>query len=309
MHRRRAVIGGLAALAVAALVAAASWYDRPPATASAWLAEAGLEPRFATIGSQRVRFVRAGAGSAVVLIHGFGSSIYTWKDVIPALAARHDVTALDLPGFGRSDQPDDLAFGDLPRAVLGLMQALGVERAALVGNSLGGAVAAVAASSHPERVAGLVLVDAAGFQASPSDQPGMVRLATSWAAPLVGRLPGKRLLVEASLRQVFFDPRLVTPERVEEYLAPLRRPQALRAMRSLGKSFAAGPMLAPALAGIEAPTLVLWGDADRWIPLAHADRFVAAIPGAKKRVIPACGHMPQEERPAELARLLLEFLG
>ena len=63
-----------------------------------------------------------------------------------------------------------------------------------------------------------------------------------------------------------------------------------------------------ALPRIQAPTLVLWGDDDRWIPIAHADRFVAAIPGARKVVIPACGHVPQEEKPEEVARLLLEFL-
>ena len=245
----------------------------------------------------------------MVLLHGFGSSLYTWKDVIPALAASHDVVALDLPGFGESDQPKDLSFEDLPRAVLGLMDRLGIMRAALVGNSMGGATAVVVAAEKPERVAALVLIDAAGFNLGPSERPGMVSVAMSRAGSLLARLPGKRLVVEASLRQVFHDPVHVTPERLSEYLAAARRPGTFPAIRSLGASLAdRTAVVSQALPRIGAPTLVLWGDDDRWITIAHADRFVAAIPGARKVVIPACGHVPQEEKPEEVARLLLAFL-
>jgi pimeloyl-ACP methyl ester carboxylesterase len=299
-----------AALAVVlASGAGLALYDRPPVAPGSWLAAAGLEPRAARVGSRTVRFVRAGAGPAVVLVHGFGSSLCTWKDVLPALAARHDVVALDLPGFGGSERPADLAFADLPRAVVGLMDALGIERAALVGNSMGGAAAALVAAADAGRVSRLVLVDAAGFNLEPRARPGMVRLASSWAAPVLQVLPGKRIVVEAALRQVFHDDALVTRERVAEYLAPAQRPGSFAALRSLGRSLgSSASQLAEALAAIRAPTLVVWGAEDRWIPLADADRFVAAIAGARKVVIPACGHVPQEEKPAEVARLLLEFL-
>ena len=102
---------------VGALAGALAVYDRPPVAPGAWLAAAGLEARYETVDGHRAplrpRGVRA---RAVVLVHGFASSLYTWKDVIPALAASHDVVALDLPGFGESDQPADLSFEDLPRA-------------------------------------------------------------------------------------------------------------------------------------------------------------------------------------------------
>jgi pimeloyl-ACP methyl ester carboxylesterase len=304
---RRTLVVGLLLVAVA--LGAAARYDRPPVTPGSWLSAAGLPARYETVASQRVRLVRTGTGSAVVLIHGFGSSIYTWKDVIPALAARHDVIALDLPGFGESDRPADLSLEDLPRAVIGLMDRLGIERAALVGNSMGGATAAIVAATVPQRVSRLVLLDAAGFNMEPEARPLVVRLTTSWAAPVLGLLPGKRLLVERSLRQVFHDDALVTEERVSEYLAPARRPGTFVAMRSLGASIGDRPSrVANALGDITAPTLVVWGGDDRWIPLAHADRFVAGIAGARKLVIPACGHMPQEEKPGEVARLVLDFL-
>jgi pimeloyl-ACP methyl ester carboxylesterase len=131
----------------------------------------------------------------------------------------------------------------------------------------------------------------------------------SRAGSLLACLPGKRLVVEASLRQVFHDASRVTPERVSEYLAAVRRPGTFPALRSLGASLGARPgAVARALSRIQARTLVLWGGDDRWIPLADASRFVAAIPGSRKLVIPDCGHVPQEEKPDEVARLLLEFL-
>lgn len=305
--------GGRALAAASLLLVAAAGglaiHDRPPVPPGAWLGAAGLEARQADVGSRRVRYVRRGAGPAVVLVHGFGSSLYTWKDVIPTLAGRHDVVALDLPGFGESDRPADLSLDDLPRAILGLLDTLGIERAAIVGNSMGGAAAVLAAAAQPARVGRLVLIDAAGFHLAPRERPAAFRLATSRAAPLLQALPGKRLIVEWSLRQVLHDDSLVTAERVAEYLAPAQRPGTYAALRSLGASLGDGPgRLAGTLGAIAAPTLVIWGADDRWIPPADADRFVAAIPGSRKVVIPACGHVPQEEKPAEVARLIAEFL-
>jgi pimeloyl-ACP methyl ester carboxylesterase len=294
---------------LAALAFALAVYDRPPVAPGAWLAASGLEARYEIVDGHRLRYVRAGSGPAVVLVHGFASSLYTWKDVIPALAAGHDVVALDLPGFGQSDQPADLSFEDFPRAVLGLMDLLGIGKATLVGNSMGGATAAVVAAERPERVEALVLIDAAGFNLGPSERPRMVGFAMSRAGSLLAWLPGKRLVVEASLRQVFHDAAHVTPERLSEYLAAARRPGTVPAIRSLGASSAGRPaIVAQSLPRIRARSLVLWGDDDRWIPIAHADRFVAAIPGARKAVIAGCGHVPQEERPKEVARLLVDFL-
>jgi pimeloyl-ACP methyl ester carboxylesterase len=174
---------------------------------------------------------------------------------------------------------------------------------------MGGAAVALVAAEQPERVAALVLVDPAGFNLGASERPGMVSVAMSPAGSFLARLPGKRLVVEASLLQVFHDDSRVTPERVSEYLAAAARPGTFPAIRSLGASPRdRATLVAEALPRIQAATLVLWGDDDRWIPIAHADRFVAVIPGARKVVIPSCGHVPQEEKPEEVSRLLLDFL-
>jgi pimeloyl-ACP methyl ester carboxylesterase len=137
----------------------------------------------------------------------------------------------------------------------------------------------------------------------------MVAALTSPLGSALSWLPGKRLVVEMALRQVFADDSHLTDERVSAYLAPVLRPGAFPAIRSLGASLRSHEnAVRDALPSIQAPTLVVWGREDRWIPLAHADLFVAAIPGAKRAVIHGCGHVPQEEVPEELLRLVRGLL-
>ena len=307
MKRRTAVLAGSAA---ALVVAALFWPEHPAGPTGAWLSADGLVPRYESIDGLRVRYVRAGAGPPVLLIHGLGSSIYTWKDVLPALSREHDVVALDLPGFGGSEIPPGLSAAIYPRTVTGLLDCLGVARASLVGNSLGGAVAVLVAAMHPARVDRLVLLDAAGFHLAPADRPWLLRLLGSDAGGVLARLPRKRLFVTLALRQVFDDDRKVTSERVEEYLAPVERPGAVDALRSLlaPRGIAALASFEDVAKRVRAPTLVVWGRDDAWLPLGDAERFVAAIPGARSVVLDACGHMPQEEFPAEVSRLVSGFL-
>lgn len=301
----------LAAAALLVAVVAAPWLlrERPSGVAGRWLREAALEPRFETVGGLRLRYVRRGQGPPLLLLHGIASSLYSWSEVLPALAADHDVVALDLPGFGGSDAPPDLGFEALPGAVLGLIDRLGLERVSLCGNSLGGAVAVAVAARDPERVAKLVLIDSAGFNLAQQDRPPLLRRLAALPAPLLEALPVRRALTRLALRQVFFDPRRVTDERVEEYVTPMLRPGAVGAflslLRSAGTDAAA---FASELGRVRAPALILWGAEDRWIPVSQADRFVAGLPGSRLVVLKGCGHLPQEERPAETVALVHSFL-
>lgn len=299
----------LAAPALALLVFALV-PEAPPAATGGWIAAQGLAARFETVEGLRVRYVRAGSGPPVVLIHGLSSSIYTWREVLPALAQAHDVVALDLPGFGGSDQPPDLTADAYLPVVVELMDRLGISRASLVGHSLGGAVSVLVAARHPERVHRLVLIDAAGYNLAPSDRPWLVRLSQA-LGPLLDPFPIRRLMVRTGLRQNFHDDALVTDSRVEEYVAPLLRPGALRSVRSMLSSRGSGAFGAfPAVVGeVRAATLIVWGRQDEWIPVDHAGRFAAAIPGSRVSILEGCGHLPQEEKPAVVAPLLLEFLG
>jgi pimeloyl-ACP methyl ester carboxylesterase len=305
----RRLVGTLVALPLLLGLGLVLWPERPPGPTGAWMSAAGVTPRVETVEGMRVRYVRAGSGPAVVLIHGLASSVVTWRDVLPVLARDHDVVAVDLPGFGASDQPADLSPDCYPAIVTALMDRLGIARASLVGNSLGGAVAVWVAARAPTRVDRLVLLDAAGYNLAPRDRPLLLRLAGSPLGALTDHLPIRRPMVRIGLRQVFYDDSLVTDERVEEYAAPLFRPGAAAAIRSLLNSLGHEGVAFPGvIAQVKAPTLIVWGREDAWIPVRDADRFAATIPGSRTVVLEACGHMPQEERPAEVLRLLSEFL-
>ncbi len=272
------------------------------------MAASRTAPRFETVDGVRLRYVRSGAGPAVMLLHGLASSIVTWRDVMPDLARDHDVVAVDLPGFGGSEVRVGLPPSAYPGLVAGLMDRLGIARASLVGNSLGGGVAVVMAARHPERVDRLVLIDSVGYNPASADRPWLLRVAGHEpVARLVETLPLRRPLVTLALRQVFHDDRLVTRERIDEYVAPLLRPGAVAAAQAL---LASGDDLGlPGLvASVRVPTLVVWGSEDTWVPVQHAERFLADIPGSRKAVIEGCGHLPQEERPHEVLRLLDKFL-
>ncbi len=271
--------------------------------------EQGLTAQTARIAGVDIRYVRTGQGPPVFLVHGFASSLYSWKDVIPELARAHEVVALDLPAFGGSGMPLDFSAASFVGVVPGLMNQLGFERADLVGHSLGGAITTVLAAQQPQRVRRLVLVSAAAYAMEHKDRPWLVRVAGS-AGGIAEHVPFRRSLVRAGLRQVFFDDRHVTDERVEEYLAPLARPGALGALQSLlgARGVWESGRIPDLVSRVKAPTLIVWGREDAWIPVAHADRYEAAIPGSRKVVLERCGHVPQEELPAETARLVADFL-
>ena len=212
-----------------------------------------------------------GEGSPIVLVHGFGSSAYTWRHVIPDLAARHRVAAIDLPGYGASQLPDEPSVELLIEAVVTALQWMG-SPALLVGSSLGGGIAALVASRRPELVGRLVLVDATGYRLDSARRPPPVRLAASRAVTLAAHLPLRRIATWWTLRQVFADPGLVTAEMVDEYAAPFFRSGAIECQRRLLGSEAPDdvPRL---LRAIRCPVLVVWGREDRWIPLRDADRL------------------------------------
>jgi pimeloyl-ACP methyl ester carboxylesterase len=296
----------LALLALAVALGAWVLWPRPVGPTGAWMARAGVTPRYVDAAGWRVRYVRQGQGPPLVLLHGFASSIYTWSEVLPELAREHDVVALDFPGHGGSEVRPDLTAEDWVRVAGALVDGLGLGRFDLVGHSLGGAVACVTAAQRPAEVRRLALIDAAGFNLAPGDRPAILRALAAVPPGTMDVLPLRRPAIALGLRQVFHDDTRLTPERVDEYVAPLLRPGASAAVRSLLASRDA--LGVPALVGgIRTPTLVLWGRHDRWIDVSQADRFVAAIPGSRRIVFEDCGHMPHEERPAQVAKLLREF--
>ena len=267
-----------------------------------------------------VNVLCAGQGpGTVVLLHGFGDNLGTWRHVLPLLARRHRVVALDLPGFGASGPipPGTLLDGQVD-AVTGVLDALDEpEPVALVGNSMGGAAALRFALSHPERTGRVVAVAPAGLgQGVPV-----------WWRMMSGQLLSLRLLmmglemvptavVEAVARQIYLhlvvhDPARIDAEALERLGARYRTRRDIEDLYRHGRLLVAELMSGALLDELEqlaAPLLVVWGRQDRLIPVTHGRLLTETVPGARLRILDRCGHCPQVERPDLLVPLLLSFL-
>lgn len=251
-----------------------------------------------------------GPGQDVFLLHGFASSTYTWEKVAPILQAHgYHVWALDMKGFGWSDKPEDGDYSPLKlmAEVNAWMEKVGLGKVVFVGNSLGGAIAWNMALAHPDKVKKLVLIDAGGLM---QEMPVPVRLAGLPGAGAVARLFFGRWVIEDTFKQVYFDPSAITAKQIDAYYNRLRTENALGALTSVGRSVStiSTEEYALRIPEIQVATLIIWGRDDAWIPLEDGFKFKDALPNATLEVIPFCGHIPQEEKPEETARLILEFL-
>ncbi len=261
---------------------------------------------FARVHGVRVRYVDRGTGPAVVLVHGFASSLDAWKDLMPVLEAKgFRVIALDLKGFGWTDRPQgDYSPVAQARLVFGLLDQRGVRRAAVVAHSWGSSVALAAALQHPERITRLALYDAwvyeeqlpTFFHWARADGLGEMMFALWYK-----ERPGDKMA------QAFYDPSLITEAFVEQVEAALDRPgtvaAALAAVR--GQRYAE---VQRRYHTIKQPTLLLWGREDRVTSLRYGERLESELPDAHLVVYPRCGHFPMIEAKAASTRDVVDFL-
>lgn len=244
----------------------------------------------------------------LVLIHGTGASLHTWEGWATELARTRRVISFDLPGFGLTGPSADGDYRDARYVAFTrqLLARLGVGRAIVAGNSLGGAIAWQLALADPERVAGLVLVDAAGHEVVPESVPLGFRLAQvpvlregmRWVLP--------RRAVESSVVNVYGNPARVRGETVDRYYELTLREGNRAALMQRMDQLAPGPVAR--LAEIRVPTLILWGERDRLIPPRWGQAFQQAIPGSRLVNFPDLGHVPQEENPAATLAALRDWL-
>jgi pimeloyl-ACP methyl ester carboxylesterase len=284
---------------------------RPPLTPYADLRSGLPDTSFLTIGGRQVYVLQAGGGEPVVLLHGFGASTYSWRNVFPALARSHRVIAPDFHGFGATERPRD--FPSYTRdgqaaLVLSILDNLGIASAHFVGHSYGGAISLWLADRHPHRVRSLILVDTAA-PTYPNDRRN--RLAR-WK-PLAGLFLHGLVLTSGGIRKALqasiADPRLVTPELVRAYLEPLRVEGVDIAFNGLTAPLPAPDGPEVHLASIPHPTLGVWGTEDRLVAVEDGKREILRMPRGAFVELSGIGHMPMEECPEELVRIVSSFLG
>lgn len=279
---------------------------------------ADADSRFIEINGLKVHYKDYGEGEPVmILLHGFGASTFSWREVIRPLAAHGRAIAFDRPAFGLTERPMPETWkGENPYTLdfqadltVALMDALGIEQAVLIGNSAGGTVALHTALKYPERVRALVLVDAAVYAGGGApawirpllNTPQMNRL-----GPLLARsLAGEQGM--AFLRSAWHDPSKITAEIIAGYRKPLQVANWDRALWELTKASRESD-LAQRLAQVKQPVLVISGDDDRIVPVEQSMRLARELPNAQWIVIPGCGHLPQEECPQEFLNAVLPFI-
>jgi pimeloyl-ACP methyl ester carboxylesterase len=272
--------------------------------------------RFVEVDGLRVNVVEIGSGSpAVVFVHGLAGSWQNWLENIPHFAtAGHRVIAFDLPGFGASDDPrDKVSIPGYGRLVDALLDRLEVGPAVLVGNSMGGFIAAEVAIQYPARVQRLVLVSAAGLTVEYQRDDRILgllrygqRLLTAWSGFIAARSdavahrPRARRML---MRLVVHDADRIPGPLIAEQVRGARNAGFVDALDALTDY----PIRAR-LGEIACPTLIFWGTEDRLIPVRDAAEFERLIPDARKVVWSETGHMPMLERPAAFNALVEEFV-
>jgi pimeloyl-ACP methyl ester carboxylesterase len=293
-------------LLLCVVLVAGACHASPIPEAQRYPAGTPFHAQYRTVDGTRLRLIDTGNGTPVVLIHGFGASMYGWRYQLPPLvAAGYRVVVIDNRGFGFSDKPahgyTNAAYAHL---VVSLLDSLGIASAVLVGHSMGGAIAAEVALTYPDRVRGMVLIDAAGYGVR---WPGVLKVAR-W--PQVGAVVTRfraRWITGRILRSTFADPSKVTEADVDQYYAPVPDPAYGRALRGVLREFRFDS-LGGRLGRVQAPTLILWGDADRWIPIRDGTRFARELPRSEFVVLQRTGHDAPEESPDQVNRSLLDYL-
>lgn len=279
-----------------------------PSTSTA-VPPASSEPSIHTldIGGARIRVNEQGPADApvILMLHGFTMSLESWDGWAVRLADRYRVVRYDLLGHGMSGPDPQARYAPDERVqILGqLLDALQIESATLAGNSFGGLLAWRFAARHPERVERLILVDSGaysiyGITEDPVPVSDAIR-AYLLAVPLAG--------VQASVAQIYAAPSRLPEGRIEQIQTMMAQPGNGEAFVGHLEEFVL-PDPEADLGRVTAPTLILWGEADRIIPLDHAYRIEAAIPDARLITYPGIGHAPQEEIPSETVADVRAFL-
>ena len=245
-------------------------------------------------------------GPALILLHGFASSLHTWEPWAQNLSDKFRVVRIDLPGAGLTgaDPTGDYSDARGVHILLELMDQLGIDRATLVGHSMGGRLAWRFAAEQPQRVSGLVLIAPDGF-ASPGFEYGKAPEVTAPVRLMQYVLP--RALLRMTLAPAYANPSLMSDETVDRYWHLMRAPQVRTALIARMQQMVLQDP-APLLARINAPTLLLWGEQDAMIPVANAQDYLRAMKNARLVTLPGVGHLPHEEAPAAGLPAVRSFL-
>lgn len=264
-------------------------------------AQNAFQEKSVTVFGAKIRYLEAGdsAKPTVILLHGLGAQAESWAANITPLAANFHVIAPDQIGFGKSDKPFlKYRVGTYTDFLDKFMAELKIEKASLVGNSLGGWVAALTAVKYPNRVEKIVLADAAGIQPPVIEFERIYQLNNS-----------TRDEIRANLKLIFASPMFHNEALVDQFMTQRIATNDGYTINALIESIKRKEdFLDAELPKIKKPTLIIWGKQDGLLPLADGEKFNKGIAGSEMVVFENCGHVPQFEKAADFNKKVLEFL-
>lgn len=255
-----------------------------------------------------------GVGRPVLLIHGFGTSTHTWRHIMPELVRDHRVIAVDLKGFGQSDKPFDERYSvsDQAELVAQLIEDLDLRDLTVIGHSYGGGIALLLAlevnQQLDNRISKLVLLDTIAY---PQNIPVFFQmLSTPFVSHLGVRMVPPNAQVRVALRIAYHDNSKIDDSEVEVYAAPLKTAAGKHAIIHSARQIVPEDIeqISERYKSITLPTLILWCDHDRIVPLDVGLKLRRTLPNSTLRIVDDCGHMPQEEQPEQTLNLLKGFL-
>jgi len=267
------------------------------------------QSRFVSAAGLQIHTRRTGQGPVLVLLHGLSSSLHTWEAWQQQLSERFTVVSLDLPGFGLTGPfaDTDYSIGRYLRFLDACLDALDIEQCFLAGNSFGGLLAWQYALHAPQRVKKLIIVDASGY--ARDSIPPHYKLAMSPITRGLTYVLTPKSLIAKSVARVYGDASQVTDELVTRYhfmhTQPGNRQAYSRILRAVMPNMGED---AEKIKAITQPTLILWGEKDQIIPLAHAELFHRDIADSRLILYPGAGHIPMEECPQQSSRDVQQFL-
>jgi pimeloyl-ACP methyl ester carboxylesterase len=268
----------------------------------------GIEPRIVDAGGIETSYLEAGSGETLLMLHGSGpgvSALANWQHNIPTLAQRFHVLAPDIVGFGTTERPDDIVYSlrTWTDHVWAFMDAHGIEKARVIGNSLGGRIALQMATDQPDRIAKMVLMGAPGVGMTP----------TEGLAALRAYEPSHHAMDELLCNYFAVDPAMITDDLVKiRYEASIADGayEAYRAMffdpRHAGSELG---ITENEVRAIATPTLLIHGREDKVVPLQVSITMLGLLPNADLHVFSACGHWTQIERADEFSAVVSDYLG
>ncbi len=250
--------------------------------------------------------LHSGSGRPLVLVHGGGSWLYTYRYVIAPLSRSFSVHALDLPGYGYTTMPQaavPMNLSTMTSALKDFMTALGLDNASFVGHSWGGGWVLAFAMAFPAMVDRLVLMDSSGLDVPDVMEWELLKIPVLGEILLRVLTPG---MVRRRLMKSFHDPSLVDGIMVREIFLPLKKPANRKAQAAVSRNLSWKSVEA-GLPALTKKAMLIWGAQDRYLDVSLAGRFSQRLPGLRVEIIDRCGHCPHEEKPHRVVELVDDF--